>query len=212
MLFRLDKFKISLNRGEKVYTCYNFNYLANQKLNQTTETIPNQFFNDIEKEMNKNNIPFHISYIINKNSFSNKNIANKLNCNKFTYKDIFNNIVNYKYFPLQSFNLTLDEKKDRRTWKALNLFCYLALTQTLLLNLCTFVFFNWDIMEPITTCISFMNIICGYYFWAYSNGVDYEISSIADWMKSRSIFYKTVHKSLQEKEELVEFLNKKKEE
>jgi len=211
MLFRLDKFKISLNRGEKVYTCYNFNYLANQKLNQSTQIIPNEFFEKIEKSMHKNKIPFLISYIINKNSFTNnKSSKNFSSNNNLTYRDIFNNILNYKYFPLQSFRLNNEVEKDRRVWKALNLFFYMTLSQTVLLNLCVFVFFNWDIMEPITQCITYLNIICGYYYWAYSNGGDYEISSMTNWLKSRNILYKSLHEAYEEKEEIDQFIENRK--
>ena len=212
MLFRLDKFKISINRGEKVYTCYNFNYLANQRLNQNTDVISNEFYQKIEKVMLDNKLPFHISHIITKNSVLNKNFAKVTNATNFTFGNIFDNILNYKYFPLQTFQLKNELDKDRRVYKMLNLFFYMTLSQTILLNLCVFVFFNWDIMEPITQCITYLNIIFGYYYWAYSNGGDYEISSITAWLKARTLFFRSLHQGLAEKTEIEEFLEKRKDE
>jgi hypothetical protein len=224
MLFRLDKFKISLNRGEKVYTCYNFNYLANQRLNQSPEAIPNEFYEKVERDIRFNKIPFHLSYIVNRNSNAFKNFFNKGNAivnnninnnnknNYLTFKEIFDNILNNKYFPLQTFHLKNEVEKDRRVWKALNLFFYLTVTQTVVMNLCVFVFFNWDIMEPITQCFTYLNLICGYYYWAYSNGGDYEMSSMVAWMKSRNIFFRSLHQAYAEKAEIENFVEKRREE
>jgi len=209
MLFRLEKFKISFNRGEKVYTCFNYNYLANQKLKQSTELFPVQLYEQVEKDMKIHNLPFHISHIINKNSHKNKNFTQTNSMINFTFHDLFNNILNNKYYPLQTFHRKNEIDKDRRVWKALNLFFYLTLSQTILVNLCVFVFFNWDIMEPITQCMTYLNIICGYYYWAYSNGGDYEIASMASWLKSRNIFFKRLHQAFKEKSELEEFLEKR---
>jgi hypothetical protein len=210
MLFRLNKFKISLNRGEKVYTCYNFNYLANQRLSQSAEIIPNEFYDKVERDISLYKIPFYVSYIANKNSNAYKEMFNRKS-NNLTYKDIFDNIMNNKYFPLQTFHLRNEVDKDRRVYKALNLFFYLTLSQTILMNLCVFVFFNWDIMEPITQCITYLNIICGYYFWAYSNGGDYEISSMIAWLKSRRVFFRGLHQAYEEKADIEQFVEKRNE-
>lgn len=208
MLFRLDKFKISLNRGEKVYTCYNFNYLTNQRLDQSTEILPNEFYDKVKRDIQLYKIPFDISFIANRNSNKFKNNF-KGKSDHLTYKDIFNNILNNKYFPLQTFHLKNEVEKDRRVWKALNLFFYLSVSQTVLMNLCVFVFFNWDIMEPITQCLTYLNLICGYYYWAYSNGDNYEISSMINWLKSRKIFFRGLHQAYAEKEEIEKFIEKR---
>ena len=69
-----------------------------------------------------------------------------------------------------------------------NFYFYLTLIQTIVLNSCVFIFFSWDIMEPITQCITYMNAIAGYYYWCLSNGGDYEISSIINFLKNRTLF------------------------
>jgi hypothetical protein len=205
MLYRLDKFKISINRGEKVYNCYNFNYLANKKLDLNIEIFSNDFYDAIEKDMHKNQLPFNISYIMNK--CARKDYLHEEE--KLTYKKLFENILSDKYFPLQKFHYKQMVEKDRRLWKFLNFYFYLTLFQTILMNSCVFVFFSWDFMEPITQCISYMNLIVGYYYWCVTNGGDYEISSISAFLKSRSLFTKNIDNALKEKLELENFLNEK---
>lgn len=209
LLFRLDHFKISINRGERVYTCYNFNYLANKKLTQSTDTLPNEFYSLIEKDMKKNKVPFHISYLIKKHSKAYKSLTTS-NTGKIIFTHLFENILNFKYYPMQSFQKKLEIDKDRRVYKMLNLFFYATLSQTILLNLCVFVFFNWDIMEPITQLITYINIICGYYYWAYSNGGDYEISFITAWLKTRTLFFKSLKTSIDEKKDVENFYKNRK--
>ena len=38
-------------------------------------------------------------------------------------------------------------------------------------------------MEPITTCITYLNILCGYYYWAMTE-TDYEIEAMIYWIKN----------------------------
>jgi hypothetical protein len=205
MLYRLDKFKISINRGEKVYNCFNFNFLANKKLDLNIEILSNDFYEKIEKDMNKNELPFNISYIMNK--FARKDHLHEEE--KLTFKNLFENILNDKYFPLNKIHQRQMVEKDRHLWKFLNFYFYLTLLQTVVLNSCVFIFFSWDIMEPITQCITYLNLIAGYYYWCITNGGDYEISSITKFIKDRSLFSKNINKALLEKQEIENFLKEK---
>lgn len=207
MLYRLDKFKISINRGEKVYNCFNINHLANKKLDSNIEILSNDFYDKVELDMKRNELPYNIAFIMNK--CSRKDYLHEEE--KLTYRNLFENILNDKYFPLQSFHEELMIEKDRRVWKFLNLYFYLTLIQTAVLNSCVFVFFSWDIMEPITQLITYSNVIAGYYYWCFSNGGDYEISSITNFLKNRTIFSRNINKALIEKQEIEEFLKEKNE-
>ena len=150
--------------------------------------------------MLKYNIPFNIAYIMNKN-LSNKQIEKQEK--NLTYGIIFKNILENKYYPIKNFQKKKAVEKDRRVHKLLNLFFYVSLAQISMMNLCVFVFFNWDIMEPITQCITYLNIICGYYYWVYSNGGNYEISYITSWLKSRRMLYRYIDNSIKEKNEII---------
>lgn len=208
MLYRIDKFKISINRGEKVYNCFNFNYLANKKLDLNIEILSNDFYEKIEIDMHKNQLPFNISFIMNK--FARKEHLHEEE--KLTYKKLLENILSDKYFPLQKFHQKQLVEKDRHLWKFLNFYFYMTLLQTIAMNSCVFVFFSWDVMEPITQCITYLNLIAGYYYWCVTNGGDYEISSISKWMRSWSLFSRNIDKSLSEKQEIENFLFEKDEE
>ena len=72
----------------------------------------------VEKDMNKNELPFHISYIMNK--FSRKKYQHEEE--KLTYRNLFENILQDKYFPLQTFHHEKMIEKDRRVWKFLNFY------------------------------------------------------------------------------------------
>ena len=93
-------------------------------------------------------------------------------------------------------------EKDKRVWKFLNFYFYLTLIQTTVLNSWVFIFFSWDIMEPIIQCFTYMNAIAGYYYWCLSNGGDYEISSIINFLKNKILFSSSINKALKGKQEI----------
>jgi hypothetical protein len=135
-------------------------------------------FDHIEKRIFKENLTFQTALNITQHNIKH-NVEEKV-----TYLSILKDYVNSKYSIVNKLHLSLREKRERRIQKMLNLFFYICLAQVTTLNMCTFVFFNWDIMEPITTCITYCNIVAGFYFWA-STSVDYEIESMLVWLRTR---------------------------
>lgn len=161
LITRLQGFIISIDNGEKNYHCINANYLGNKSID-----VPI----DIRVNDNKN-----LDQLVIENNFAFKDALSRevtLGSN-LTIRDLLNNIYSQKYAILNEVETDLGINKEIRYSKALNTFFYLATFQVVTLNLCTFVFLNWDIMEPITQCLTFANIIFGYYFWALTK-CDYD--------------------------------------
>ena len=63
-------------------------------------------------------------------------------------------------------------------------------------------------MEPITQCITYINIVCGYYYWAITQN-DYEMEAMIYWMRNiKAPFRRSVINSmLHEKEEIKKILD-----
>ena len=96
--------------------------------------------------------------------------------------------------------------KEKRTSKLLNLFFYISTAQVVTLNLLTFVFLNWDIMEPITQCLTFANIILGYYFWALTKTSLDPPSISAYFTSKKNLFRRKYLKELSEERGSIERL------
>jgi hypothetical protein len=194
MLARLDEFKIDINHGERVYTCVNSKYLANNNIDTCIEH---------DKSFVATAISLSTKYGIALNRIMR---FKKSNDDHLTYRNILDNYLRHKYTAHFQYHQTLENAKEKRISKMLNYFFYAALVQVTMLNLCTFVFFNWDIMEPITTCITYSNVIAGYYFWAFTH-TDYEIHSIYSWIKKHRLFqHKTYCQIIEEREEVKNIL------
>jgi len=194
MLTRMSNFQISINGGDRIYNCVNTRYLGSLKLSKPVLTIKDNLnLNKIEKLMFQDHISFTAAV----------SLTSKRRNNNIKYSTILNDYLESKYSNLREFHSSISSRREFRIQKILNLFFYLCLSQTIALNLCTFVFFSWDFMEPITQCITFINIICGYYYWALTKG-DYEIESMIQWIKSRSFLLlpALTHSMLKEIEEV----------
>jgi L-lactate utilization protein LutC len=50
----------------------------------------------------------------------------------------------------------------------------------------TYVFFSWDIMEPICACVTLSDAIAGYYFWLYS-GKPWDLDSFKSFWYEREL-------------------------
>ena len=201
MLLRLDKFIISVNWGERIYNCLNPHFMGNNRLDK--EVMSSEGCIDQEK-LNRlifeNNLPFSAAL-----KFSTVDV--KGDKQKIKFSSILEDYIKNKYSVVSQFCQSVEEKRERRIQKMINTFFYASLIQVTTLNLCTFVFFSWDFMEPITLCISYLNIIFGYYYWALTQ-TDYEVEAIVYWMRNiRPIFKPSViNLMLQEKEEISSIL------
>jgi hypothetical protein len=197
MLTRLDEFKIDINHGERLYTCVNPKYLANNNIDTCIEHDKG-FLNSAMKLASKYSIPLNKILVFEKS-----------NDNHLTYRNILDYYLRHKYTAHFQLHQTLENLKERRIGKIMNVFFYATLLQVTILNLCTFVFFNWDIMEPITTCITYSNVIAGYYFWATTQS-DYEIHSIYNWVRSKRLFRHSLNcQVIEEREEVKNILDNK---
>jgi hypothetical protein len=187
MLSRLSSFQISLNGGDRIYNCLNTRYLGDLKLEKEVVTPHKKIdFEKIEKLMFKDLLSFQTCLNLEK-SWKKSNTSGEIISN-ITYSTILKDYLNVKFSPLKDFHHDQIHKRERHIQKLLNAFFSCCLLQTITLNLCTFVFFSWDFMEPITQCITFLNIIVGYYYWAITNN-DYEIESMLLWMRSRRLLF-----------------------
>lgn len=170
-LLRLPKFIVSIDNGEKSYTCLNMNYLGNTSLDKDIKDLDNSIYEDFEGISNSK-IDNINRLILSKNFSFNDCLEreNKLvsNIEKITFRDLLNSIYENKYVVMLDLKESLVAKRERRFSKLINAFFYLATIQIVSLNLLTFVFLNWDVMEPITQCLTFCNLIVGYYFWAFT--------------------------------------------
>lgn len=187
LLSRLNLFQISLNGGERIYNCINYKYLGNNNINNQIKIYESEDFEAIFENMHKYGLNFSQSRQIIKDNKQTENQTTSNSLNPITYKHLFKDYIKYKYHAVTEFNKHLTERKERRIQKFLNLFFYISLVEVVAINLCTFVFFNWDVMEPITQCISYLNLITGYYFWAMTD-TDYELDSMVSWMRKKRLF------------------------
>ena len=177
MLARLSMFQININGGERIYNCVNPSYLGNNQYERGVMGVSKDSdLDELERLVFQENMSFRSAMKVLKIS---KNYRYNIN-----YSSIFKDYLNSKYSVLNEFYESKALMRERRIQKFLNFFFYVCLTQTVGLNLCTFVFFNWDFMEPITQCITYLNIISGYYYWAWTDS-DYEIESMISWLRSR---------------------------
>ena len=115
MLTRLEEFSIDINHGEKFYTCLNMKYLGNNNIDRKIEydTIKIDRASDISVE---NGIAINRILSLKAN-----------NSNKLTYRDLLNEFFEHKYCSYAEFHNSLQESKDKRVQKLLNLFFYLDL-------------------------------------------------------------------------------------
>lgn len=200
LLARLPSFKIMIDNGEKIYDCINANYLGNTNLD--TAVSHYHVKTDIKK-LNQltieNNLTFQDALKRNINQ----------NENQLTYRHILQSIYDNKYMQLNEIEGSILTDKKTRASKILNLFYYITLTQVVTLNLFTFVFLNWDIMEPIKQCLTFANLIVGYYFWAFTQ-TSLDPPSFLSYFTSKSRLHrKRVLKQLSiEREQIKELLER----
>lgn len=68
----------------------------------------------------------------------------------------------------------------------------------------TYVAFSWDIMEPITACISLIDAICGYYFWIWSKN-SWNLDSIRSYFYERNLQKKQFRERKREYDQLIRF-------
>jgi hypothetical protein len=188
-------FRIDINNGERIYNCVNPKFLGNTRIDEHVSLLNYETLEKIDKLA----VEYDISI--------NKILGFKGRANGITFEDILKDLLEHKYTVhnqvMESYTLV----KERQVGKILNIFFYLSAAQVGLLNLCTFVFFNWDIMEPITTCMTYFNLIVGYYFWAITN-TDYEMDSMVRWLKTKGVFYRRFP-LLDEKDEVIKIMNDK---
>lgn len=202
ILTRMNFFRINVNGGERIYNCVNFKYLANNRIDKNIKVFENIDFDRITDLMNKYNLSFVTAEKL-------VELETSTNETSLTFKALFKDYLKFKYHAVAEFNNHINEKRERRIQKFLNFFFYASFAQVLALNLCTFVFFNWDVMEPITQCISYINLIAGYYFWALTN-TDYELDSMVKWLRQKRLFFrKTGDSQLLEEEDIRRVLNNK---
>jgi hypothetical protein len=201
ILTRLDMFKIDFNNGERFYNCINPKFLGNTQIDKEVGHIEEATL----QKATKLSMAFHIS--INKILAFKRVKKVQHSQPQFTYEDMLRDLLVHKYTVHSQVMEESNKAKERQVGKILNIFFYTSAAQIALLNLCTFVFFNWDIMEPITTCITYLNLIAGYYFWAITN-TDYEMDSMVRWLKQKGVFYRTLP-ILDEKEEIKRILDEK---
>ena len=198
VLLRLPSFNIIFDNGEKTYTCLNANYLGNTDINK-----------EINTHLKINNKDRINDLCLNK-SFNFQDACNRdihiSNKDSFTYKDLLNNIYLHKYTLMLNLEKNLLSNKEKRTSKLLNLFFYISTAQVVTLNLLTFVFLNWDIMEPITQCLTFANIILGYYFWALTKTSLDPPSISAYFTSKKNLFRRKYLKELSEERGSIERL------
>jgi hypothetical protein len=190
-------FKIDINNGERIYNCVNPKFLGNTRID---EPICDYDYSELIRA-ERLSVKYDIG--INKILDFKGNRANGI-----TYEDLLKDLLRHKYTVHNQVMESYSLSKERQVGKILNIFFYLSAAQVTLLNLCTFVFFNWDIMEPITTCMTYLNMIAGYYFWAVTK-TDYEMESMVKWLKTKGVAYRRFP-LLDEKEEIKKILNDKK--
>ncbi len=210
MLTRLPSFKICIDNGDRVLNCLNPFWSGNESVDSTVKDseITSKNLDLIEKLMFEKNLSFKVAQSLVIHNQISKNENNKIYPpNSPTYRSILNEYVNTKYLNLKNFTQSLSSRREQRLQKFLNFFYYMCLSQTLALNMCTFVFFSWDFMEPVTQCITYLNLIIGYYFWASTN-VDYEMESMLNWARTRKYLTKPEmwRDLLEEKEEIKKLL------
>jgi hypothetical protein len=203
LLTRLSNFQISINGGERIYNCINTRFIGNTKLEKPIVTQRDPInLKKVEKLIFRENLSFTAALALTNSK--NSQITHKKN---IKYSTILKDYVSSKYSMLEEFHTSIKERREKRIQKFLNLFFYACLAQSVTLNLCTFVFFSWDFMEPITQCITYLNIIVGYYYWAITSG-DYEIESMVYWIRARKFLFKPALTDcmMQEKEEIENLL------
>jgi len=62
----------------------------------------------------------------------------------------------------------IELQADRKTRRVLFGFLSIFVSQYMLVQYGTYVYFSWDIMEPITCGMTLGDAICSYFFWVWS--------------------------------------------
>jgi hypothetical protein len=207
MLTRLPSFKICVDGGDKLFNCLNQSWNAQTCVDHTVHEsqLTEKYLELIEKLMFEHNFSFKVAQNL---VLQNNDITTRLNQHRYpSFRDILNDYLQNKYINLKNFTQSLAMKREQRLQKGLNFFFYMCFAQVATLNLCTFVFFSWDFMEPITQCITYLNIIFGYYFWAITNE-DYEMESMIQWIRRRKFLTKPAmwRQLMNEKEDIEKLL------
>jgi len=213
ILARLEHFFISINNGERIYKCNNLKYLGDRYLGRTSGIYTDFSFSELQDFFQNKNLSVTDSIIaLNmKTELFGKESINKY-VSKFNSKlyIIFEAFINRKYRTLEDYISFHSINKEIRITKYVNLFFYLTLTQVVTLNLCTFVFFSWDIMEPMITCLTWLNLIIGYNFWALTE-CEYEIESMTNFFRKLRFFdQKLISDKQQTKVEMISYLEENK--
>jgi len=213
ILARLEHFFISINNGERIYKCNNLKYLGDRNLGRTSGIYTDFRFSELQDFFQNKNLSVTDSIIsLNmKTELFEKESINKYvsKLNSKLYK-IFEVFLKRKYSTLEEYISFHSINKEKQITKYVNLFFYLTLTQVVTLNLCTFVFFSWDIMEPITSCITWMNLIIGYYFWALTE-CEYEIESMTNFYRRLRFFDQlSISDKQKKKVEMISYLEENK--
>jgi hypothetical protein len=206
MLTKLPSFKICVDGGDKIFNCLNQTWIGQKSVDFTIHEsqLTEKNLELIEKLMFENNFSFKVAQNI---VLQNNNFSSKISKRQPTFREIINDYLENKYINLKKYTESLAQRREQRIQKGLNFFFYMCFAQVATLNLCTFVFFSWDFMEPVTQCITYLNIIFGYYFWAITNE-DYEMESMIEWMRSRKFLTKPAlwRQLLIEKEDIEKLL------
>jgi len=71
----------------------------------------------------------------------------------------------------------------------------------------TYVAFSWDIIEPITACVSLTDAIAGYYFWMWA-GKPWDLDSLRSFFYDRALQKKKFKSRHEEYHELLKFREK----
>jgi hypothetical protein len=130
------------------------------------------------------------------------------NNNQQLVSNIADYILNHKFIYINEMNSTIMTKRSNNFSKYLSMLFKMTLLQVLTLNACTFVFFNWDIMEPITQCLTFANLIFAYYFWTFTKNESKPESVYQFYMSKNQLLKKKQYASLLDEKGLLEELSK----
>jgi len=207
ILSKLDHFYVSINQGEKIYKCINLTYLGNKNLGRTSEA--DFSFNELQNAYQNKCLSItdaSISLELKAELFQKKSLnksISKANSKLYTLLDSF---IKNKFLNFSDYLEYYNRNKDIRIIKITNLFFYITLTQVVTLNLATFVFFSWDILEPMITLLTWCNLIVGYNYWVFTES-DYEIESMIKWLRDFRILDKNmIAKRSESRNELVSYL------
>lgn len=200
-LLLLPRFKIIFDNGEKQYDCLNVNYLGNTCIDKSIDDLDNEY--DIDK-VNRLVIEeeYKFTDALEYSKLSLKKGSSDEHSHGISYRDILKSIYNNKYLLIDDLVYSKRLLRNQKYSRLFNLFFYLASIQVLSINVFTFILLNWDIMEPVTQCLTFGNIIFGYYFWAFTK-TSFDPPCLSEYFSKDKKFLRKEYNQMIEEKELV---------